>query len=69
MFTCELPPADRQLLTKEEVAEMLGVRTKTIEEWCRQVPGFPRPLRVTARTVRFRLADVNRFIAERVERD
>ena len=49
------------LLTPDQVADMLGITTKTLQKW-RLDGGGPPAVFLTARTVRYRQADVDSWI-------
>jgi excisionase family DNA binding protein len=54
------------LLTKEDVAALLKVQPRTINEWQRQ-GRFPAPVRL-GRLRRWRRSDLDQFIIEQTER-
>ncbi len=53
------------LLTTKEAAEYLGVTPRCAEAW-RVRGGGPPFVRISARAVRYRLSDLNHWIAQRV---
>lgn len=53
------------LLTEADVADQLGVDPSTVRRIRRNDPSFPQPIRITQRTVRYRQADVERWIASK----
>jgi len=53
-----------KLLTTEEIAELLGVRESTIYQWTQQ--GFIPHVKL-GRLVRFREADITKWLDERSE--
>ena len=56
--------SDDRLLTRAELCQRLGVASRTLEEWTRR--GYGPPLiHLTARVVRYRLADVRAWLADR----
>lgn len=58
----QLSPAS-QLLDTSQVSSLLNLRAATLKKW--RVLGIgPKYLRVGRRAVRYRLADVKRFIAD-----
>ena len=59
-----MPPTD--LLTPEAAADRLGVNTKMLERWrgSGEVPLLF--VRLTRKTIRYRSADVEAFIGDRV---
>jgi prophage regulatory protein len=56
-------PAGSDLLTVNDVARRLKVGTRTVWRWL-ALGHLPRPLRFSAVCVRWRLADIDRFIEE-----
>lgn len=53
-----------QLLTKLEVAELLGIALSTLESWVYK-RHFPRPIQIGKRAVRYRLSVVEAWIREK----
>lgn len=53
------------LLTPEDVAAQLGVSRKALERW-RCTGDGPRFVRLGHKTVRYRMEDVETFVAERL---
>ena len=53
------------LLTTKDVAELLQIPVKTLNNW-RVDGGGPRFCRVHSKAIRYRLEDVEAWIAERV---
>ena len=53
--------SDSKLLTKAEVADLLGVKKGTVDLY-RRNPLFPRPVMLSTRAPRWRLQDVAGFI-------
>lgn len=51
------------LLTDIEAAALFGVSRPTLWRWRNGVTGFPQPIRVGARSVRYRRADLLAYIA------
>ncbi len=55
-----------QLLTIKAVAEMLGVHRRTVWRMVAEaeagLSGFPRPLRLRPKTVRFRASDIGAYL-------
>lgn len=60
----------KDLMTTEEAAEFLGIRKTTLETW-RCLGRQPQPafVRVGMRVIRYRRADLERFIAANVVGD
>lgn len=54
------------LLTPTQTAEILGVGIKTLERW-RSTGEGPRFVKLSLGTVRYRAADLNAFVAERIK--
>lgn len=54
------------LLAPAQTAELLGVGIKTLERW-RSTGDGPRFVKLSPGTVRYRAADLNLFIAERIK--
>lgn len=50
-------------LSPKQVAEMFSVSQATIFRWLREKPEFPRPLKLSPGCTRFRLADLQAFVA------
>ena len=59
-MTAEKHVSESQLLTAEQVARLLAVSVKTVRRMTRRGE-LPRPVRI-GRQVRWRLADIERFI-------
>ena len=55
--------SDLQLVTKREVAEMLGVNPWTVWELSR-TGRFPKPVRIGTKSVRWRLSAVRQWIEQ-----
>lgn len=51
----------RRLLTEREVEADYGIPTKTLQHW-RYVGRGPRYLKIEGRLVRYRLADIERWL-------
>jgi excisionase family DNA binding protein len=54
-----------ELMTVTEAAEMFAVKRSTLLRWIRELPTFPRPLRLTGRTMRLVREDVQKFLERR----
>lgn len=54
-----------KLLTIEQVAQTLGIGERSVTRLRREDPAFPVPVRL-GRSVRFRPADLERYVSERV---
>jgi hypothetical protein len=61
----ETLPLASDLLAPPAVADLLQVTTKVLERW-RGTGDGPRFVRLTRKTIRYRLGDVEGFIAARV---
>ena len=58
-----LPDAkDKELLSYEDVAEILGVTKRTIQTYVNH--SWLRPIAITGRTKRIRRSDLNRFLEQ-----
>jgi prophage regulatory protein len=57
-----------QLLTDEEVAELLKVTRQTVWAWAREMAEFPKPLKLSKGTTRWMRSDVERFVMDRAGR-
>ena len=55
------------LLSQKEAAKMLGFSTRTLERW-RWEGGGPPFVAISARCIRYRQADLEKWIESRVER-
>jgi predicted DNA-binding transcriptional regulator AlpA len=53
-----------QLLTTQQVADMLGVKPSTLRAW-RCAKTGPPFIRITAQSVKYAAEDIDRFLAER----
>ena len=53
---------DKKLLTRSQVAEALQVHPRTIARW--EEKGLLKPLKFSARCVRYRLQDVEQLVEE-----
>ena len=57
-----------QLITVKRLAALLSINERSCWRFVRQAElgrgTFPRPIRIAAKTVRWRLADVEAFLAE-----
>lgn len=63
-----LSAADDRLLTRREVAEILGFQPQTLSRWCWEGREDRPPEVRFGRAVRYRAADLRRWIAERGDR-
>ncbi|MGI3166784.1 helix-turn-helix transcriptional regulator [Pseudooceanicola sp. 200-1SW] len=48
-----------------QIADCLGVSTGTVWLWCRTVPDFPKPIRISARCTRWVKSDVDAWFESR----
>ena len=55
-----------EMMTPREVCAMFKIHRATLDRW-RKRYGFPRPVRIGPRAIRFDLEAVERWIAERAE--
>jgi hypothetical protein len=58
-------PDARILVDERTAAAMLGFTTRTLQAW-RHRGGGPNYVRISSRCIRYRLADLQDFAAERV---
>jgi len=63
--TRAIQPISDQMLTSEEVARLLGVRTRTLGEWRRKKCG-PAYVRYGTTSLRYFKSEVEKFIYERL---
>lgn len=56
---------DEKLLTNTDVAKLLGIAPRSLEQM-RHKGTSPPFVRISSRCVRYRMADVERWIAERL---
>jgi predicted DNA-binding transcriptional regulator AlpA len=47
-----------------ELTEMLAVTRRAVERWIHSRPGFPQPVRLSKRAIRFRLSEVEAYLAK-----
>jgi predicted DNA-binding transcriptional regulator AlpA len=61
-----MPPLIRQFITLAETANLARVTTHTLAVW-RKDPenSFPKPIRLTNRTIRYDLAEIEAWLATR----
>ena len=57
------PPKPLQRLSDKEFAKLLGVHPSTVWRWRKSRPGFPQPVQFGPNTVRFKLVDVEAWMA------
>lgn len=58
-------PKTPEFVTAEFAANMLSVQPNTIRRWVRDGK-FPKPLKISRRCVRFRTADVHRWMDQQL---
>ena len=58
-------PSTPILLTEKETAKILGFSIRTLQKW-RVKGGGPRFVRVSARAIRYRRADLDQWIEGRI---
>jgi predicted DNA-binding transcriptional regulator AlpA len=52
-----------KLLTREEVAEILGISTQSVDKWSNPKVGkLPPPIEMSRRVVRFRQSDIEKWL-------
>ncbi len=54
-----------QLISKQEVANILGISTKTIERMIKDDKEFPRPCLIAQNTLRWILSEIENYILNR----
>lgn len=54
----------QQYLSDHEVAERFSTSRATVWRWVQRNPSFPRPVKISAGTTRWRLSDLVRFETE-----
>jgi predicted site-specific integrase-resolvase len=64
-MTNKPPTAPLKLLSSAEAAELLGVEAKTLETWRRQRRYPLAYVRIGHRCIRYRLADLEKFVSEK----
>jgi predicted DNA-binding transcriptional regulator AlpA len=60
-----LPNHPLQMLSRRDLAGLLGVNAWSIDRWRKTDPDFPAPIWISAATPRWRRVDVERWIATR----
>lgn len=60
------PPDPKKLLTRREAAEYLGVAAQTLAYW-QTTRKYSLPIVKVGNSVRYRLADLDRWLSERTE--
>lgn len=58
---------NNMFLSDVQVAERYGVHRVTVWRWAKTDPSFPKPLTLSAGCSRFRLADLEKWEASKVE--
>lgn len=59
------PPADDRLVCISELMKIVGLRSRTsVYRQIKFDPGFPRPLKLGTRSVRFRKSDLARYLQQ-----
>ena len=61
------PPLSARLLTAEDVAAITGLSTETLAQWRSQRRGIPF-LKLSRNVVRYRQADLDAWLSERIVR-
>lgn len=56
---------DDSITDRSGVADMLGVTTRTLDRLRTADTTFPQPIRLTAHTLRWRTADIYRWLADK----
>ena len=57
---------DDSLLTQKQVSKILGVQTRTLESW-RIRGGGPKFVRISARCIRYKIAEIREWIDKRTK--
>lgn len=57
-----------QLLTKQQVAEILGVHLNTVDQLRKTDPTFPVPATIGRRAIRWRADELERWVASKQDR-
>ena len=50
------------LLTVKDLSELLQVQERTVMRWVKNKEGFPAPIMLTPKTMRWRREDINKWI-------
>ncbi|MCG5031052.1 helix-turn-helix domain-containing protein [Mesosutterella sp. OilRF-GAM-744-9] len=56
-----------RMFSPQQVCLILGVCRNTLYNWTKDLPGFPQPVRVTSRTLRYRASDIESFLGRNKE--
>ena len=60
------PTTSSPYISAEQVADLVGVGTPTVLVWIdNPPPGFPTPIKLTARTIRWHREEIEAWIASR----
>ncbi|MFM5230820.1 helix-turn-helix transcriptional regulator [Aeromonas media] len=54
-----------QLITEQAACELLGISRPTIYRWRKDLKGFPKPIHLGPRAIRYELAVLLSFIEQR----
>lgn len=57
------------LISMSQLCRLLSASESTINRWVRSLESFPQPVRLPTGTIRFRLAEVEAFIARLPRRE
>jgi len=58
-----------KLLTTKEVAEILGIKHRTLYRWIANSTFDVQAIRISAKAIRYRESDVKKFIESRLKAD
>jgi len=54
-----------KLLRPKEAAKKLGVSRQSLWRWCRDIPDFPKPVKLAPGTTAFMESELEKFIRSR----
>lgn len=62
-----MQPKEDRLISVKQVSVLLGIGSSTVWRWV-QIGMLPRPLKLSERTTRWRLSDIENVIEEKMRR-
>ncbi len=62
-----LEKIDTHTATSAEVCARFGISQPTLHRWTKNRPGFPKPLRLSSRMVRYDIAAIDRYLSTQSE--